>query len=129
MAIAAPFPTVRVRPAQGRSATRPCRRSSTRPAVRLTRRGRIAAFLGASALLTGVVLGAGQAAQAGPAASAVTGPATALVVVQPGETLWSIAQHLAPQADPRATVQRIRELNGLGSAVVVPGQPLVVPAG
>ena len=55
------------------------------------------------------------------------GPATQIVVVQPGESLWSIAQTIAPGADPRETVSRIRDLNGMTSAVVVKGQSLIVP--
>ncbi len=58
-------------------------------------------------------------------------PATASVVVQPGQTLWSVARQVAPGADVRETVARIKDLNGLSgpsSDVVVPGQQLVVPA-
>jgi hypothetical protein len=32
-------------------------------------------------------------------------------VVQPGDTLWSIAARLAPEADPRPIVEELRELN------------------
>lgn len=67
----------------------------------------------------------------GPNADAVQDagvPATAVVVVQPGESVWSIARTLDPGADPRELVARIRELNSLASGVVVPGQSLVVPA-
>jgi LysM repeat protein len=58
-------------------------------------------------------------------------PATASVVVQPGQTLWSVAREVAPGADVRETVARIKDLNNLSgpsSDVVVPGQQLVVPA-
>jgi LysM repeat protein len=55
------------------------------------------------------------------------GRATGVVVVQAGESLWQIAQAVAPQADPRETVTLLRELNGLGDAAVVPGQSIVVP--
>ncbi len=33
-------------------------------------------------------------------------------VVQPGDTLWSIAEQVAPDADPRAVVDALREANG-----------------
>jgi hypothetical protein len=46
-------------------------------------------------------------------------------VVQPGDTLWSIAVELAPQDDPRVMVDRLAELNG-GSDLEV-GQRLVLP--
>jgi LysM repeat protein len=55
-------------------------------------------------------------------------PATSIVVVQSGESLWSIAQSIKPGADPRAVVHEIKSLNGLTDAVVRVGQPLVVPA-
>jgi LysM repeat protein len=72
-----------------------------------------------------VVLGS-VSADAGTAGAAA-GPATGIVVVQAGESLWQIAQQIAPQADPRATITVIRELNGLGESAVVPGQAIIVP--
>ena len=66
--------------------------------------------------------------QADAGTSVTVAPATSVVVVQPGESLWGIAQQVAPGADPREVVTSIRELNGLGDAPVVPGQSLVVPA-
>ena len=49
-----------------------------------------------------------------------------VVVVKPGDTLWSIATWLDPGADPRRLVAELREL--AGSAVLRPGQRLVIPA-
>jgi nucleoid-associated protein YgaU len=50
------------------------------------------------------------------------------VVVQPGDTVWSIAVAVAgPGEDVRRVVDAIEELNGLAEAVVVPGQVLRVP--
>ena len=47
-------------------------------------------------------------------------------VVQPGDTLWSIAaEHYG--GDPRAGVWRLRERNGLRIGVIRPGQRLLVP--
>jgi LysM repeat protein len=50
------------------------------------------------------------------------------IVVQPGQTLWSIAKDFAPQRDVRETVYEIRRINGLDSAMVRSGQILVLPA-
>ncbi len=50
------------------------------------------------------------------------------VVVQPGESLWSIATDIAPDSDPRGVIVVIRELNNLGTQHVYPGQSLIVPA-
>ena len=49
------------------------------------------------------------------------------VVVQPGDTLWSIATSVAGDDDVRAVVDEIQELNGLHGAVLVPGQVLQLP--
>lgn len=55
-------------------------------------------------------------------ASATPVPAGAIYVVQPGDTVWSIARALAPGGDIRATVDRLAGLNG-GAALEV-GQHL-----
>ena len=46
-------------------------------------------------------------------------------VVQPYDTLWSIAS--AGYADPREGVWEIRERNRLEGATIVPGQVLLLP--
>ena len=46
-------------------------------------------------------------------------------VVQPYDTLWSIAAD--DYSDPREGVWEIRERNGLEEATIVPGQVLVLP--
>ena len=50
------------------------------------------------------------------------------MVVQPGESLWSIATDIAPDSDPREVIMRIREMNNLGADHVHPGQSLAVPS-
>jgi Tfp pilus assembly protein FimV len=60
-----------------------------------------------------------------PAAYGASGqsvPARAVYVVQPGDTIWSIAHALDPAGDSRATVDRIVALNG--GAALEPGQRL-----
>jgi hypothetical protein len=49
------------------------------------------------------------------------------VTVHPGDTLFSIAQSVRPEADPRAMAQQIRSINGLVGDRIVPGQHLDVP--
>jgi hypothetical protein len=46
-------------------------------------------------------------------------------VVQPYDTLWSIAA--SDYADPRQGIWEIRERNGLEGATIVPGQILILP--
>jgi LysM domain len=50
------------------------------------------------------------------------------VSVAPGQSLWQLAEQLAPQADPSEVVADIVALNHLISGDVQPGQRLAVPA-
>lgn len=99
------------------------------PAVRLTRRGRVVLAVCAAAAASLFGLAVASSAQAvgrnvpsGPAGHSIT-----RIVVQPGQTLWSIALHADPQADPRLVVQQIMTANALPSASVTAGQRLLVP--
>jgi Tfp pilus assembly protein FimV len=46
-------------------------------------------------------------------------------VVRPGDTLWTIATQLAPDADPRPVVDALREANG--GPVLEVGSRLTLP--
>ena len=50
------------------------------------------------------------------------------ITVSAGDSLWSIAQEIAPQADPRDVVDAIAQLNALDDATVSAGQRLAIPA-
>ncbi|MEO6081617.1 MAG: LysM peptidoglycan-binding domain-containing protein [Umezawaea sp.] len=54
---------------------------------------------------------------------------TGVAYVQVGETLRDVAERSAPNSDPDAVVERIRELNRMVDSHVVPGQSLIVPQG
>jgi hypothetical protein len=71
----------------------------------------------------GVLFGTGSRA----GASDQAGPAHAYLVVQPGQTLWSIAKAVAPQDDPRATIEAIRRLNSLPDTGIQAGQRIALP--
>jgi len=58
--------------------------------------------------------------------SAATAPPVAYVV-QPGDTLWGLADGLY-EGDPRDRVGEIRELNDLEGSTLVAGQTLLLPA-
>jgi hypothetical protein len=118
-------PTTRARSYDAPLGTSHIAHGSPKTAVVLTTRGRIVLGLTLTflALLAWVVLGSGTA----DASAQTDGKTTAVVVVQPGENLWSIAQGIDPGSDPRDLVLRIRELNELGAAHVFPGQSLIVP--
>ena len=49
------------------------------------------------------------------------------VVVESGDTLWSIATSVADGEDIRVVVDRIQALNGLEGAELAPGQVLQLP--
>ncbi|HEX9540026.1 MAG TPA: LysM peptidoglycan-binding domain-containing protein [Streptosporangiaceae bacterium] len=101
--------------------------------VRLTRRGRRAVTGFAAAIILAVVTAFWVAAATGAqAANHGVAPGTVYknmrpVVVQPGQTLWSIALRADPAADPRVVISRIMEFNAMSSDVVVPGERLWVP--
>lgn len=63
------------------------------------------------------------------ARAAPVGKPAAVYVVQPGDTLWSIATRLAPDEDPRAWIARALKVNRLASPLIRPGQRLVLPEG
>jgi hypothetical protein len=98
--------------------------------LRLTRRGRLALIcVAALCLLFGFSIGNlvsfGSSAPSYPTTPSVGAPT---VVVQPGQTLWGIATQVAPKADPRATVQRIIDLNHLAGTNLQVGESLTLPS-
>ena len=109
------------------------RRVRARPRTRLTRRGRIvvSALVIGAMLLVAVLAWMGGATRAEAAGSGSPPSAVyrnlAKVVVQPGESLWTIAAQAEPAADPRNVVQQIIDLNALGGSSIQPGERLWVP--
>lgn len=96
--------------------------------VRLTRRGRIVIVCAAGVAFLAVLwLGARHGARATAEHRRPAGPRQS-VTVGPHDTLWGIAVRTRPGTDPRVTVQRIIDLNGLSGAIVQPGEKLYVPA-
>jgi hypothetical protein len=96
------------------------------------RRRRALALASLATVLVVVVLLAGaisaRLAGGGHPSSAVGAPSPIAAhewVVQPGDTLWSIAAELAPEADPRAVVDRLVDANG--DEPIEVGQHLVLP--
>lgn len=98
------------------------------PRLRLTPRGR--AVFGTlavlSVLLVALILGVG--APRADAEGQVNVDTSFYVSVAPGQSLWQMAESLAPGADPREVIAEIMHLNQLQSASVTPGQKLAIPA-
>ena len=97
--------------------------------LRLTRRGRVvlAVFAAVAASLFALAATRGTAAAGSAAPAGTAGHSMTQIVVQPGQTLWSIAMRADPHADPRLVVQRIITANALPGGTVQAGQRLLVP--
>jgi nucleoid-associated protein YgaU len=111
------------RPGQAR---RPAPRRADAPPLRLTRRAR--------RLVAVLALGCGIATCSwlgslltGSSADGLRLVGESSVVVEPGDTLWSIAGEVAGSGDVRPLIDRIQDLNGLTGAELVPGQVLRLP--
>jgi hypothetical protein len=65
-------------------------------------------------------------ATASRASDPTEGPAP-VVIVQPHDTLWSIAGRTSPGRSPRGVVGEIRRLNGISDYTVHPGQRVTLP--
>jgi nucleoid-associated protein YgaU len=95
--------------------------------IRLTQRGRrvvagLSIAVGLSIAAVTVVT-----VQLGSSGGGLELAGSSTVVVQSGDTLWSLAQELAPEEDPRAVVDAIVELNGLQDVDLLPGAVLQLP--
>ena len=95
------------------------------PSGTLTRRGRLARTFVVLSLT--VVMAAGFASQSGAGqVEASTAPSYEIVVVAPGETLWSVAAAYG-SGDVQGLVSEIREANNLTGFDLQAGQRLRVP--
>ncbi|RZU32596.1 LysM domain-containing protein [Blastococcus saxobsidens] len=110
-------------PGVGTGALRPAPEAA--PRLRLTARGR--RLVAVLVLATGVGLVALGESVLGGDGGGLELMGTSSVVVEHGDTLWSIAGAVAGERDVREVVDRIQELNGLHSADIEPGQVLQLP--
>ena len=101
-------------------------RTATKSGLRLTRRGRVVVLLALVTLLFAAFSLGRVGTEAAPQGAAPE--PLAQTVVQPGETLWTVAKRVAPGHDPRGVIDRIAELNDLDNGDAVwAGQLLVLP--
>ena len=96
-------------------------RRARRPGRAVLRRRRLcAAFIGLGLVLT--VARAGAALEGSTLASPERLPHVRTVVVQPGDTLWSVAHELAPKSDPRGVVDQL--VRARGTSALTPGDTI-----
>lgn len=115
--------TIAAAPGLGYRTARPV----ARPAVRLTRRGRVAVLLVFVGLTFAVLtVFGGQSAATDEAGVPVE---TRTVMVGEGDTLWGIASEIAEPGEVREVIHHIEELNALSGASLQRGQELAVPVG
>ena len=98
------------------------------PSGRLTRRGRLARTIVVLSLAVVMVAGFAATSGANTAGSTSAEPSYSIVVVAPGETLWSVAAAYAT-GDVQGFVTQIREINNLKGYDLQAGQRLRVPLG
>jgi hypothetical protein len=114
----------------------PHRRPTARPELRLVGPlpprfwyRRVAVLLAALLLIAGAGLvlraAGGSITHEPPAAPANPSPLTADYVVQPGDTVWSVARRLQPEGDVRPVVDRLVAARG-GAAGLTVGEVIHV---
>ena len=129
-ALAFPLAPLTERPLGARNGQRPrAERLHTRPAPAPRCRRTAAVYW--RRRFVAVALGLGLVVVAGQASAALGGsslapverrPQAESVIVEPGDTLWSIASRLAPESDPREVVDALVEARG--SAALLPGETI-----
>ena len=99
--------------------------SQTQAPLSITRRGRavLTALIALPVLIVSLLM-----ATPGAQAGGETGEVEVYTVLA-GESMWDIAEYLAPEQDPRMVIDQLMSTNGLGSTSIQPGQQLILPAG
>jgi hypothetical protein len=98
------------------------------PRLRLTQRGRaVLLFLAATPLVIAAFL---FAINGGGATASLEGSTVPFeyVTVESGQTMWQLAEDLAPQSDPRDVIAEIVQFNQLEGSELYAGQELAIPS-
>lgn len=97
------------------------------PKLRITARGR-AVLTGLVALPFVAIIGVLVLNGGGAVATGNSARALESVTVMAGQSLWELAEELAPEEDPREVIADLVAVNTLVSAEVRPGQQLDIPS-
>ncbi len=122
--------TISLTPTGSFSARRDREVVAVRPAparLRLTARGRAVLLLLVAVPVAAWLLIAQMNGGAAPG-TRDAGTPVPVVAVQAGESLWTIAEQVAPNADPRDVIYAIVAYNHLPSVDVFAGEQLGIPA-
>lgn len=106
------------------------RMADVAPTAGLSRHARLRRTVVLGVMLIAVLAGL-LAANWAPSAAAGddrAGVSTVTVVVDEGQSLWSVVSGRSYDRDPRVVIDEVRVLNGMDSSVVHPGQRLELPA-
>ena len=98
------------------------------PKLRLTTRGRaVLTTLTATPLVIAAFM---FALNGGGATASLEGSTVPFeyVTVEPGQSLWQLAEGIAPQSDPRDVIAELVEFNQLSGTDVYAGQELAIPS-
>ena len=100
-----------------------------RSRLRLTTRGRAVLTTLAALPLVAIALvmmlnGGGAVATS---EKPIAGVEYEYVTIEQGESLWGVAEQVAPKADPRDFISDVLAFNGLASTEIFPGQRLALP--
>ena len=85
----------------------------------------LAGLLVLALMFGAVAIGRGALAGLAPAPARAASATGRSVVVEPGDTLWSIARRLQPNGDVRPLVDRL--VAAQGSTVIEPGDRIALP--
>jgi LysM repeat protein len=101
-------------------------RASQRSHLRMTARGRavLLTVVAVPLVITALAFGLNAGSATGTSSST---PLQTVTVVG-GETLWGLAEQIAPKADPRDVIANIMSVNQLATADIQPGEKLEIPA-
>ena len=103
---------------------------AARPATRLrltTRGRRVMATLAALPVLVALAVAAVNGVSAVASSDVAASVEFQTITVLPGDTLWSLAAVIAPEADPREFVAEVTRLNLIAGGEIFAGQSLAIP--